>query len=225
MARTRRCLVGTIVTAGVLLATAVSAVAETYTLKLTRRETKSVSSDQMSPMYWVVRPQYFYVQMTADANGRWRPAGPESQADAFKRIVKKEPKYQSENPFRGVVKFGSQEYAFALDTAPAPKARKPGAKETAVKAKAKPAANSEAARPGKTPAKQAVPVTAFSYNRLYFDFNRNGDLTDDKVVEVPADSNQSLDLLSAMSYVRFQFPRTDVTIDVQGTKEIGRAHV
>ena len=105
MIRSRRCLVGTIVM-GILLATAVGAVAETFTLTLKRREAKAVSSDPTSYAYWTVRPQYLYVQMTADEKGRWRPVGPESRTDAFKRIVKKEPKYQSENPFRGVAKLG-----------------------------------------------------------------------------------------------------------------------
>ena len=88
MTRTRRSLVGTIVAAGVLFATAVAAVAETCTLKLKRRETK-LPLDPASYMFWSVRPQYFYVQMTADENGRWRPANPgnDSQAEAFKRIV------------------------------------------------------------------------------------------------------------------------------------------
>ena len=118
MTRTRRSLVGAIAAAGVLLATAVAAVAETCTLTLKRRETKSAAFDRASYMYWSVRPQYFYVQMNADGE---RPVAAvpsdQSQAEAFKRIVKKEPKYQSEYPFRGVVKLGSQEYAFALDVA------------------------------------------------------------------------------------------------------------
>ena len=62
--------------------------------------------------------------------------------EAFTKIVKKESKYVSESPFRGVAKLGGQEYAFALDVKDA---------------KSK------------------------GYNRLYFDFNHNGDLTDDKV--------------------------------------------
>ena len=72
----------------------------------------------------------------ADGNGRWRPRkfGRQSQADAFKRIVKKEPKYQSENPFRGVIKFGSQEYAFALDAVAGPQGQEAGRKEAAAKA-------------------------------------------------------------------------------------------
>ena len=51
-------------------------------------------------------------------------AGNEQQTAAFKKIVKKEPKYQSAHPFRGVAKLGGQQYAFALDaSAPKPEAK------------------------------------------------------------------------------------------------------
>ncbi len=236
MTGTRRYLVGAILAAAVIFATAAAAMAQTCTLALKRRETKSASSysDPTDYMYWAVHPQHFYVQMSAEGKGRPRPtiSGDKSQADAFKRIVKKEPKYQSENPFRGVLKLGSQEYAFALDVAaaaPAPEVKKPDAKQTAAKAAAEPAANADALSSlgkllglfsGEEPAaKPAIPVKDLSYNRLYFDFNHNGDLTDDKVVEVSADSSRFAPISSpGTSYLRFEFPRTDVTIDVEGTK-------
>jgi hypothetical protein len=236
MTGTRRYLVGAIAAAAVIFATAATAMAQTCTLTLKRHETKSAHSytGPTDYMYWAVRPQHFYVQMNADRNVRSQPAisGDKSQADAFKRIVKKEPKYQSEYPFRGVVKLGSQEYAFALDVAapaPAPEAKKPDAKQTAAKSAKEPAANADALASlgnllglftGEAPAaKPAIPVKAFSYNRLYFDFNHNGDLTDDKVVEVSTDSSRFAPISSAgTSYLHFEFPRTDVTIGVEGTK-------
>ena len=49
------------------------------------------------------------------------------------------------------------------------------------------------------------------YGRLYFDFNRNGDLTDDKPVE--AESEESRDKFFSAS-----FPRIHLTLDVDGTK-------
>jgi hypothetical protein len=68
-------------------------------------------------------------------------------------------------------------------------------------------------------AKPAISIKAYSYNRLYFDFNHNGDLTDDKVVELSADSNRiSPTMPGGMSYASFEFPRIDLTIDVEGTK-------
>ena len=129
MIRTRQSLVGAIVVIGALFSTAVSAVAETCTLTLKRRETAPAVFNPTSYMYWTVRPQYIYMQMQAQGTGPWQPAntGGPSQLEAFKRIVTKEPKYQSEYPFRGVVKLGSQEYAFALDVVP-PKAKQPDVK-------------------------------------------------------------------------------------------------
>ena len=234
MSGTRRCLVGAIA-AGLIFATAVAAMAQSCTLTLKRREAKSASLDPVTYMYWSVRPQFFSQSMTTAVAGKGstRPAmaGDKSQADAFKRIVKKEPKYQSEQPFRGVLKLGSQEYAFALDAVAPPdaKAAKPDAKDKAAKPSTKPAAIAGALSPlgnllgalaGVQPAAgPATAVKAFSYNRLYFDFNRNGDLTDDKIVEATADSNRSVPVSSAaMSYSRFEFPRVDVTIDVEGSK-------
>ena len=215
------------IAAGVLLATAVAAVAETCTLTLKRRETKSPVFDRASYAYWSVRPQYFYVQMNATGNGPLRTMpNDQSQTEAFKRIVKKEPKYQSEYPFRGVVKLGSQEYAFALDVASPPdakakksdaKTKSPDAKGTAVKDTAEPAATTDVSATTGKPRAKLPPIKDFAYNRLYFDFNRNGDLTDDKVVEAPANS-PGFPQVVAMSYARFEFPRVDVTIDVEGTK-------
>ena len=220
MIRIRRRLVGTIA-AGILLATAVAAVAETCTLTLKRRETKSARFDSTSYMYWSVRPQYFYVQMSTAGDERSGPAVSRdpSQAEAFQRIVKKEPKYQSKNPFRGVIKLGSQEYAFALDVA----APVPDAKGTAAPAIAKgtaaPAAKPEGSTKTEKPPAKRAPLKDLSYNRLYFDFNHNGDLTDDKVVEAPADDRRSVALTGpGVSYSRFEFPRIDVTLDVEGSK-------
>jgi hypothetical protein len=230
MARTRRCLLGAVAAAAVIFATVATAMAQTCTLTLKRRESKSahVYAGPTDYMYWAVRPQSFFVQMSADRNARLPPGmSADSQADAFKRIVKKEPKYQSAYPFRGVLKLGSQQYAFALDTAaPAPEAKKPETKKAAAKATTAQAANTEAfSALGKLlgllgggessePA-SLFPLQGVSYNRLYFDFNHNGDLTDDKVVE--ASSDRDVKQFPAQ-YVRFEFPRTDVTIDVEGTK-------
>lgn len=234
MTGAQRYLVGAIAAAGVIFAGAAAAMAETYTLTLKRRETKSADFDQRSYLYWSVQPQSFYEQVTAEGKSRSRLAisGDESQAEAFKRIVKKEPKYQSEYPFRGVLKLGSQEFGFALDAAaPAPdakakkpdaKAKKPDARKTVAKPATEPPEDIEAFSPldkllgalaGEEPAKPAVPVKVLSYNRLYFDFNHNGDLTDDKVVELSPNR-----IGYPPQYQRFEFPRIDVTIDVEGTK-------
>ena len=153
MTRIRRCFVGAVAAAAVVFATAAAARAQTCTLTLKRRETNSAHAyaGPTDYMYWSVQPQHFYVQMNADRKvvSPRVYGGDQSQAEAFKRIVKKEPKYQSEYPFRGVLKLGSQQYAFALDVAapaPAPKAKKPEAKPAAAKAATEPEAGSDASR-------------------------------------------------------------------------------
>jgi hypothetical protein len=227
------------VTAVVLFATAAAAVAETCTLKPKRRETKSATFDQTSYMYWTVQPQYFFVQMIADGNNQWREAGSGDRADVFKRIVKKEPKYASAHPYRGVVKLGTEEFAFALDAVPPPDAKKlekKAAEKTGEKTAEKPAKKTsslvaaiagaivEATTPGgaataANPPPDPALIKDFAYNRLYFDFNHNGDLTDDKVVEITADSRRAVVAMSpGMTYRNFDFPRIDLTISVDGTK-------
>ena len=235
MTRTRQCLVGA-VAALVIFATAAAATAQTCTLTLKRRKTKSARGyvDATDYMLWSVRPQYFSQQITAEGKVKSRPviSGDKSQEEAFKRIVKKEPKYQSKYPFRGVVKLGSQEFAFALDVvAPkaAPEAKKPESKPISAKGTPSPEAAGEAllslgklfglVSDEQPTAKPAIPVKEFSYNRLYFDANHNGDLTDDKVVELSAEANLAAELAPVIqSFLRFEFPRVDVTIDVEGTK-------
>ncbi|MBN1590210.1 MAG: hypothetical protein JW888_11905 [Pirellulales bacterium] len=83
-------------------------------------------------MLGVTGPQSFFVQLDR---------GKSPYEARFSRLVEKEPKYEVAKPFRAVARFGSEDYAFALDAT------------------------------GKAPK---------GYNTLYFDANRNGDLTDDK---------------------------------------------
>jgi hypothetical protein len=52
------------------------------------------------------------------------------------------------------------------------------------------------------------------YNRLFFDLNGNGDLTDDAVIE----ARKNRDTFYGGNYAQCEFPRTDVTIDVDGKK-------
>ena len=100
----------------------------------------------------------------------------------FAKVVTKEPEYASKTPFKGVAKLGTQDFGFAFDVAPA-KSDKPKATSRS---------------------------RYLRYTHLYFDSNRNGDLTDDQVVE--ADSKASPNG-SPYTY----FPRVDVTVDVDGT--------
>jgi hypothetical protein len=55
--------------------------------------------------------------------------------------------------------------------------------------------------------------TGEGHGRLYFDLNHNGDLTDDRVIEGdPAEGD------FPKGYWWYQFPRVDLTLDVDGTK-------
>ncbi len=223
MSGSGRRLFGALVGVGVLLATTVAALAETCTLQPKRRETRS-ANDPTSSTYWTVQPQYFFVQMIADEKGRWRAEGADESAAAFKRLVKKEPKYASDHPYRGVLKLGKEQYAFALDAIPPPDAKQPEKKNAEQAAKktssllaalaaavAGTPASDRAATAG-NPRANPAPVKDFTYNRLYFDFNHNGDLTDDKVVEISADSRRTVGYTSPdRSYraLRVSAPRSD----------------
>ena len=187
-----------VITAAALLAvfaTVAVAWAETCTLELKRLDQQSPSNSDYT--YRANYPQNVFVQMGKDH----APMGNPAPVAAFKRIVKKEPKYQSESPFRGVVKLGSQEYAFALDVVPPPKDKEPDA-EKATKKEEKPKTGSAAAKPAGQP----------GFNRLYFDLNHNGDLTDDKPIDMEVQRGPR------PVGTFFHFPRVDLTLDDEGTK-------
>ena len=220
-----RCLV-CLAAAATMLAVVTAARAETCTLELKRLDSQNVFTP-FDYIYRATMAQSFFVQMAPQGanNG---PYENQAQTAAFRRIVHKEPKYESAHPFRGVAKLGSQEFAFALDavsSTPA-KAEKPDGKK-ATGEQQKPNCDSAVAnladqlvkatgaaeKPAEKPA-----LSAISYNRLYFDFNHNGDLTDDKVVKAEGDVGSRVMSVGGQSYCQFQFPRVDVTIDVEGTK-------
>jgi hypothetical protein len=114
-------------------------------------------------------------------------------------VITKEPSYNSKSPFRGVATLGTQQFGFVLDTAkpeeqPAPKAPR--------KVPLDPFGSGGAA------------VEVVRYQRLLFDQNGNGDLTDDPVVEALAPEG----VIYPPGYTSFSFPRVDLTVDVDGTK-------
>lgn len=174
-----------------IFAFAADASAETCSLEL-----KRFNPDHPRPsdtVLQVVNAQTVFVQIGKDGEQTER-SGP---AAVFKQIVKKEPKYVSKHPFRGVVSFGSQSYAFALDLIPPP-AKKSDKKEGDKNAKPK-------------TEKKTTPER-ISYNRLYFDLNHNGDLTDDKPIDVrPQEGAQ-------IWGTAFRFPRVDVVLDDAGAR-------
>ena len=158
-----------------LIAVGGAARAETWKLELKRLEpvADASTSGPNPPADWVyrqtgVQPVFF---------GFFDAETPDENAQAFAKIVKKEPaKYQSERPLRGAVQLGSDQYAFVLDM---------------------------------KDAKSKL------YDRLYFDQNHNGDLTDDKVIEGAKPQRAGLLFLGAQDSL---FPRVDLTIHVDGAK-------
>jgi hypothetical protein len=215
-----RRFVTAIAAAGAVFAAVAFAKAETWTLELKRQESNNQNFGGMSFRYGATSPQQIFIPMMLPGN-RGRNPQSESQAAAFKRLVTKEPKYQSDSPLRGVVKLGSQEYAFAVDGTPVNLEANDGKSESA---KAKP--DSAIARLTDKLVNAASPKRV-NYNRLYFDFNQNGDLTDDKVVEAESQSGSYAAMPYGMHetnssrpqtnwYSHIRFPRIDLTIDVDG---------
>jgi hypothetical protein len=203
-----RSLVSALAAISVALAAAAAARAETYTLELKRLAQDGQNADVP---YRVTHSQGSFVQ-TVKGQGR---VSDQRQAEAFKRIVKKEPKYESQEPFRGVATLGSQQYAYALDVvSPPSKKAKPDAKKDE-----KPKADSATEKLAEKVAKAKEPVArAVAYNRLYFDLNCNGDLTDDKVIEAETRGRPQVYSSGNSSQAAFRFPRVDLVVDNDGAK-------
>jgi hypothetical protein len=167
--------------------------AETCTLELKRVDQQNPQGSDY--VYRLANAQTIFVPVGKDGE----PVGNPEPVAAFKRIVKKEPKYRSEHPFRAVLKLGSQEYAFALDTIPPPTDKEKGDEKKTKKG--------EKGKTGKASAAASV-----TFNRLYFDLNHNGDLSDDKPID--AAKEEGVRRWGAF----FQFPRVDVVIEEAGNK-------
>jgi len=204
---------------------------ETCNLEIKRLESRT-SYSPSDYIYRAVRPQMFQVQIGPEGKSSINFGGGQAEQTAkFKEIVKKEPKYESDCPFRGVAKFGTQEYAFALDEAvPESEKKKAESEDKDSKSKddnAKPDDKETKSKPAKSLAGSLLSALsssdqeaeapnqpkAVAYNRLYFDANHNGDLTDDKVIEAASLPNRVL----PANYRMFEFPRVDITLDVDGT--------
>ena len=223
------CLSGVLAVVGGVCLAAFDARGEECSLTLKRLGARS----SYSPADYQIRatyPQQLHTQFqSAGVAGRVRVevGGMEDQATAFKRIVKKEPaKYECPHPFRGVAKLGGQEFAFVFDAVGAKpeeiaKEDAEKAKAAAEKAKSKPKSSLlealSKAVAGEEPARGTARPRgpAIAYNRLYFDLNHNGDLTDDKVIEAESSGDM---IYSTRDYVRAQFPEITVALEAGGTK-------
>lgn len=191
--------------AAALLANAAAA-SESCTLELKRLDPPKAGQGY-TPAMLLFRsgsPQHFFMQTGPEGGG----VATSQSAAEFAKIVKKEAKYVSKHPFRGVAKLGDDQYAFALDALP------PAEKDAAESKTDKPAAKPEkqAKGPGSAPAKPAAKASQPErYARLFFDLNRNGDLTDDKVIEAQDRPERGLRGYPA-GYWQAQFPRVDLAI-------------
>jgi hypothetical protein len=214
---------------GLALAALVVARAETSTLEIKRLESQNIRN-QYDYLYRATGSQTFQAQIGPEGKNTINFGGETGQKAMFKDIVKKEPKYESDHPFRGVAKFGTQEYAFALDTMLPDSEKKKEAENKDSKSKegddksddkgaksqsSKSLAGTllQALSGSDQDVEPAKPPKAVPFNRLYFDANHNGDLTDEKVIETEAMPG----VVFAGSYAQFRFPRIDLTLDADGT--------
>jgi hypothetical protein len=166
-------------------------------------------------------PQSFFMQIRDIGSSAPVVQSPD-QAE-FSKVITKEPaEYVSKHPFRGVAKLGTQQYGFVFDTVATPKKAEAdedaeAEKKTEKKAEllgtlaaaldAEPSLPSEQAQP-KVPAVE-------QYNRLLFDLNHNGDLTDDEPIKALGVEGR---IMYPSGYSSYSFPRQDLTIEVDGTK-------
>ncbi|MBN1908727.1 MAG: hypothetical protein JW818_03225 [Pirellulales bacterium] len=223
-------LAGVIVAAG-MLALAAGARAETCKLELKKmgEPNSRRSAGVLYSMLSSADAQSFYMQTGADGRLVHRDDGPKKPA--FSKVITKEPeKYVSKHPFRGVAKLGSQYYGFVIDASPprkkeGDKAKKNKPEDEDEKAEAKEdqgdgkKKDNESGSLAKTIAKAVTEKkkeedTPLAYTRVFFDLNHNGDLTDDKVIEV--EGNQGYAMSPGFHHV--SFPATDITLTVDGKK-------
>lgn len=188
-----------------LLALGVHAGAETCKLEMKSVLQPARGTSRVPPgdaRFRSAMPQSFFMQVGGPQGmiaGRSRAETPD-----FDQVIKKEPgKYVSKNPFRGVAQLGTQYFGFVFDAAPKKDAKEKG--DQAESDAAKKLANARQRLAG------GKSLEGIAYERLYFDVNHNGDLTDDKVIE--GTSTQRL----SSSYTMCSFPAVDLTIEVNGT--------
>jgi len=178
-------------TAAVVMLAVTCVYAESFTLELKRLPTSSIPPEDS--VFQSTYPQSFHMR-----SGMGTYSQPGSEVPQFSEVIKKEPsEYQTDKPFRGVAKLGSQHYGFVLDTAAKDKDEDEKDKEEEEKSS------------GKTRQFEIV-----RYNRLLFDLNHNGDLTDDEVIAAKEPRGTSLQ----SNYANYAFPRVDLMIEADGVE-------
>jgi hypothetical protein len=101
-----RYLLNAVMAAGFLIVPAFTN-AETCTLEIKRLEGSRNMYSPSDYMFRATSSQYFNAQIGSQGGPRLN-FGQENKEAAFKKIVTKEPKYESDHPFRGVAKFGTK---------------------------------------------------------------------------------------------------------------------
>ena len=99
---------------GIVIAAVATASAETCTLEIKRLESRSYSNPT-DYIYRATSSQYINAQIRSSGKNQISFGGEKEREATFKKIVTKEPKYESDHPLRGIAKFGNQDYAFVLD--------------------------------------------------------------------------------------------------------------
>jgi hypothetical protein len=212
MRKWSRYIIGVVAITGWLVL-AISADAETCKLEAKQLDGANTGNGPAAFWFQSTRPQSFFKQLGGPEGMVGGPV--QEEVPEFSKVITKEPSaYNSQHPFRGVAKLGSQYFGFVFDTAKAEEKKEEATKEEPAKQAAKSDAKTQAASTlilGMLGAnKQQPSPTAFQ--RFYFDVNHNGDLTDDPVTEATMAQNNST------NYASSQFPSVSVKIEVDGAK-------
>lgn len=215
MRKWSRCL-GGVVAAVCLLGLIAGAKGETYPLALKKLDTSSNS--RTNYLYRANASQHFYRPITDGVRFREEPGEAK-----FADVIEKEPeKYQAEYPIRGVIKLGSQDFGYVLDTSVKAEADEEEEKDEKEEKKEEDAKKEESGSllsslakmlTGEKSKKKAQAFKTVPYDRLYFDFDHDGDLTDEKVIEA-----ESTRTANSGNYVATSFSRIDVPIEIDSEK-------
>ncbi len=181
---------------------------ESCSLEMKKVDTSNTSSD--TRLYRATSSQSFYHPVARGVRVR------DNSAQEFAETIKKEPEaYRAEFPVRGVVKFGTLKFGYALDTSVEPvkeKEDKADAKEAEEKKSESVLSALSKVLTGDTKKaeEETTPFKPVPYDRLYIDTDRDGDLTDEEVIEASSTRNDSNN-----RYYSCNFPRIDLPIEVE----------
>lgn len=202
-----------LVVTGLLLPVA-SASGESCSLEIKKVDPSSTSNDTY--LFRATSSQSFFLPVGEGVRFR------DNQAQEFAGVIKKEPEsYRAVHPVRGVVRLGTQKFAYVLDTSVEPEKEKKDAEESEGKeekseksegvlsALAKVLTGGEK-KPDKDKPDKNRPFKPVPYDRLYFDRDGDGDLTDEEVIEASSTRD-----LNNNRYFACTFPRIDLTIEVE----------